>query len=279
MTHLKNEGDFEPDGYGNRNFHFGIREHGMAAACNGLALSHFLPFGGTFFVFSDYMRPAIRLAAIMQLPVIYVFTHDSIGLGEDGPTHQPVEHLSALRAIHGLRVFRPGDANEVAEAYRTVLSDPSMPTAMVFTRQALPTLDRTKFQPASGVHRGGYVLLDSPGDPELILIGTGSELSLAVKAGEKLAADGVAVRVVSLPCWELFDDQEQAYQQEVFPPCVTARVAVEAALSQGWEKYIGPQGRFVGMTGYGASAPYQQLYKEFGITVDQIVAEAKEALA
>jgi transketolase len=279
MTHLTDEGDFEPEAYGNRNFHFGIREHGMAAACNGLALSGFLPFGGTFFVFSDYMRPSIRLAAIMQLPVIYVFTHDSIGLGEDGPTHQPVEHLSALRAIHDLRVFRPGDANEVAEAYRSILADPSMPTAVVLTRQALPTLDRAKFGSASGVQRGGYVLLDSANDPELILIGTGSELSLVVEAGERLAADGVAVRVVSFPSWELFDAQDEDYQQQVLPRGVTARVAVEAGLRQGWDKYIGSQGRFVGMNGYGASAPYQQLYKEFGITVDHIVAEAKEAVA
>lgn len=190
----------------------------MAAACNGLALCRFLPFGGTFFVFSDYMRPSIRLAAIMELPVIYVFTHDSIGLGEDGPTHQPVEHLSALRAIHGLRVFRPGDANEVVEAYRGILADPSMPTAMVLTRQALPTLDRTKFECASGVLRGGYVLADSANDPELILIGTGSELPLAAEAGQRLSADGVAVRVVSLPCWELFDAQDEAYQQQVLPP-------------------------------------------------------------
>ena len=279
MTHLTTEGDFEPTGYGNRNFHFGIREHAMGAACSGMALCRLLPFGGTFFVFSDYMRPAMRLAAIMQLPVIYVFTHDSIGLGEDGPTHQPVEHLSALRSICGLRVFRPGDANEVAESYRTVLADPSKPTAMVFTRQALPTLDRTQFEPASGVERGGYVLLDPSGDPDLILIGTGSELTIAVTAGEKLAAEGIAVRIVSLPSWEVFDDQDATYRDHVLPPGVTARVAVEAGVSQGWEKYIGTEGRFVGMTGYGASAPYQKLYEEFGITVDQVVAEAKAVLA
>lgn len=279
MTHLTADGDFAADGYGNRNFHFGIREHAMGAACNGMALSCLLPFGGTFFVFSDYMRPAIRLAAIMQLPVIYVFTHDSIGLGEDGPTHQPVEHLSALRAICGLRVLRPGDANEVAESYRAVLADPSMPTAMVLTRQALPTLDRTLFKPASSVNRGGYVLLDPPGDPELILIGSGSELAIAVEAGEKLSAEGIAVRIVSLVSWEVFDNQDQTYQHEVLPPDVTARVAVEAGVSQGWEKYIGPAGRFVGMTGYGASAPYKQLYEKFGITVDQVIAEAKAALA
>ena len=279
MTHLTTEGDFEPTGYGNRNFHFGIREHAMGAACSGMALCRLLPFGGTFFVFSDYMRPSMRLAAIMQLPVIYVFTHDSIGLGEDGPTHQPVEHLSALRSICGLRVFRPGDANEVAESYRTVLADPSKPTAMVFTRQALPTLDRTQFEPASGVECGGYVLRDSSGDPDLILIGTGSELTIAVTAGEKLAAEGIAVRIVSLPSWEVFDDQDATYRDHVLPRGVTARVAVEAGVSQGWEKYIGTEGRFVGMTGYGASAPYQRLYEEFGITVDQVVAEAKAVLA
>lgn len=279
MTHLTNEGDFEHTGYGNRNFHFGIREHAMGAACSGMALCHLLPFGGTFFVFSDYMRPSIRLAAIMKLPVIYVFTHDSIGLGEDGPTHQPVEHLSALRSICDLRVFRPGDANEVAESYRTVLANPSMPTAMILTRQALPTLDRTRFQPASGVERGGYILLDPPGAPDLILMGTGSELSIALKAGEKLTAEGIAVRIVSLPCWEVFDDQDVKYRDQVLPPSVTARVAVEAGVSQGWEKYLGPGGRFVGMTGYGASAPYQQLYEEFGITVDQVVAESKAVVA
>ena len=215
----------------------------------------------------------------MKLPVIYVLTHDSIGLGEDGPTHQPVEHLSALRAIPGLRVFRPGDANEVAEAYRAVLADATMPTAMVLTRQALPTLDRTKYGSAAGTQRGGYILADCEGDPELILLGTGSELAIAFGAWQQLTTDGIAARLVSLPCWELFDAQEQGYRHEVLPPHITPRVAVEAAVVQGWEKYLGPDGRFVGMTDYGASAPYQRLYEEFGITVECVVAEAKAALA
>ncbi|MEE2780832.1 MAG: transketolase [Planctomycetota bacterium] len=279
MTHLAEDGDFEPGSYGNRNFHFGIREHGMAAACNGMALSGLLPYGGTFFVFSDYMRPSVRLSALMKLPVIYVLTHDSIGLGEDGPTHQPVEHLSALRAMPGLRVFRPGDANEVAEAYRAVLSDATMPTAMVLTRQALPTLDRTAHGSATETRRGGYVLADCDGTPEIILLGTGSELAIALEAWQQLVADGVAARLVSLPCWELFDAQDEDYRDKVLPPQVVSRVAVEAAVSQGWEKYLGATGRFVGMTDYGASAPYQRLYEEFGITVDCVVAEAKDLLA
>ena len=279
MTHLAEEGDFEAGSYGNRNLHFGIREHGMAAACNGMGLSRLLPYGGTFFIFSDYMRPSVRLSALMKLPVLYVLTHDSIGLGEDGPTHQPVEHLSALRAIPGLRVFRPGDANEVAEAYRAVLADATMPTAMVLTRQALPTLDRTKYGSAAGTQRGGYIVADCEGAPELILLGTGSELTIAFGAWQQLTTDGVATRLVSLPCWELFDAQEQSYRHEVLPPHITPRVAVEAAVAQGWEKYLGPAGRFVGMTDYGASAPYQRLYEEFGITVEHVVAEAKAALA
>ncbi|MEX2186110.1 MAG: transketolase [Pirellulales bacterium] len=262
-----------------RNFHFGIREHGMAAALNGMALCGLRPYGGTFFVFTDYMRPSIRLASIMRLPVLYVLTHDSIGLGEDGPTHQPVEHLAACRAIPNLLVMRPGDANEVAEAYRTILPIHDRPVALVLSRQNLPTLDRTKFAAASGVRRGGYTLLDAPGGkPDVILIGTGSELSLAVAAGEQLATDGVKVRVVSLPCWELFDEQDAAYRESVLPPSVTARVAVEAGIEQGWHKYLGDRGRFVGMTSFGASSPAGELYKHFGITAEHIVEQAKAAL-
>jgi transketolase len=279
MTNLSDEGSFFSDNYGGRNFHFGIREHAMAAACNGMALSKLRPFGSTFFVFTDYMRPSMRLAAIMQLPVIYVLTHDSIGLGEDGPTHQPVEHLSALRAIPGLQVFRPGDANEVAATYRTVFTDGSSPAAIVLTRQAIPTLDREKYATVSGVARGGYVLGDCEGDPELILMGTGSELSLAVESYERLSAEGVRVRVVSMPCWELFDCQDAAYREQVLPAHVHARVAVEAAIEQGWEKYLGMQGRFVGMKSFGASAPYKDLYEHFGITVDRVVSESRAALA
>jgi transketolase len=262
-----------------RNFHFGIREHGMGAALNGMALCGLRPYGGTFFVFTDYMRPSMRLASIMRLPVLYVLTHDSIGLGEDGPTHQPVEHLAACRAIPNLIVMRPGDANEVAEAYRTILQIKDRPVALILSRQNLPTFDRTKCKPASGVSRGGYVLVDpADGKPDVILMGTGSELSLAVTAAEKLAGEGVKARVVSLPAWELFDDQDAAYRESVLPKSVTARVAVEAAIKQGWEKYLGERGRFVGMTGFGASAPAGELYKHFGITAERVAEEAKAAL-
>jgi transketolase len=262
-----------------RNFHFGIREHGMGAALNGMALCGLRPYGGTFFVFTDYMRPSMRLASIMKLPVLYVLTHDSIGLGEDGPTHQPVEHLAACRAIPNLIVMRPGDANEVAEAYRTILQIKDRPVALILSRQNLPTFDRTKCKPASGVSRGGYVLVDpADGKPDVILIGTGSELSLAVTAAEKLAGEGVKARVVSMPAWELFDDQDAAYRESVLPKNLTARVAVEAAIKQGWEKYLGDRGRFVGMTGFGASAPAGELYKHFGITAERVAEEAKAAL-
>ena len=223
------------------------------------------------------MRPSIRLAAIMGLPVLYIFTHDSIGVGEDGPTHQPVEHLAALRAIPNLVVFRPGDANEVAEAYRAIMQLKAQPAALVLTRQNLPTLDRAKCAPAAGVQKGGYVLVDAPnGKPDVILIGTGSELSLCVAAHEKLAAEGVAARVVSMPCWELFDAQPAEYRDAVLPPAVTRRVAVEVGVKQGWEKYIGRCGRFIGMSGFGASAPAGVLMKHFGITVENVVAAAKQ---
>jgi transketolase len=262
-----------------RNFHFGVREHCMTATLNGMALAGLRPFGGTFFVFTDYLRPSMRLAAIMQLPVILILTHDSIGLGEDGPTHQPIEHLAACRAIPRLVVIRPGDANEVAEAYRTILSFRNRPVALVLTRQNLPTLDRTKYASAAGLARGGYVLADPPGGakPEVILIGTGSELSLCVGAYEQLTAAGKRVRVVSLPSWELFDEQDEAYRRSVLPPEITARVAVEAGVSQGWEKYIGQSGRFVGMSTFGASAPATALFKHFGFTVERVIAEANAA--
>ncbi len=270
---------FAPGRYQGRNFHFGIREHAMAAICNGLTLSGLRAYGSTFFVFSDYLRPSLRLGALMGLPVLYIFTHDSIGVGEDGPTHQPVEHLAALRAIPGLVVMRPGDANEVAEAYRAVLPLKHNPAALVLTRQELPTLDRSKYAPASGVARGGYVLADAAGGkPELILIGTGSELSVAVKAYEKLTSEGIKARVVSLPSWELFEAQSPSYRQSVLPDDVTVRVAVEAGVRFGWDRYIGRCGRFVGMTGFGASAPESLLYKHFGITAENVVAQAKELL-
>jgi transketolase len=269
-------GHFGPADRGGRNFHFGVREHSMAALCNGLALSGLRPYCGTFFVFTDYLRPSMRLSAIMHQPVLYVMTHDSIGLGEDGPTHQPVEHLAACRAIPNLLVFRPGDANEVLEAYRAILSQNARPAVLVLTRQAIPTLDRTQVNSAAGTARGGYILADSPGgDPEVILIGTGSELELCLSAYESLTADGVKARVVSMPCCELFDEQDQDYRDSVLPPAVNARVAVEAGIQQGWEKYIGLAGRFVGMSSFGASAPYKTLYKHFGITAEDVVAAAK----
>lgn len=288
MTLLTGEGetDYSPEDYSGRNIHYGIREHGMAAAANGLALSGVLPYTATFFVFTDYMRPSMRLAAMMKQPVMYVLTHDSIGLGEDGPTHQPVEHMSALRAIPRLITMRPGDANEVTEAYRAVLPLGDRPTAMVLTRQALPTLDRSKYAAAEGVARGGYVLADAEGgSPEVILLATGSELPIAVEAYEQLTADGVKARLVSMPSWELFDEQDQAYRDSVLPPQVTARVAVEAGIAQGWERYVGALsttpgqgGRFVGMNSFGASAPFGELYQHFGITSEAVVAAARDAI-
>ncbi len=269
-------GHFQADNYGGRNFHFGVREHAMAAICNGMALSGLRPYAATFFVFTDYMRPSMRLAALMKLPVLYILTHDSIGVGEDGPTHQPVEHLAALRAIPNLVVLRPADANEVAEAYKAAMQLTDSPVALVLTRQNLPTVDRDKFGAASGTQRGGYILADAPdGQPELILMGTGSEVSLCVEAYEKLSAEGVKVRVVSLPSWELFDAQDQAYRDSVLPPEVTKRVAIEAGIEQGWHKYVGTDGRFVGMTGFGASAPAGLLMQHFGFTVENLIWAAK----
>jgi transketolase len=273
----ENDGDFGPDNYGGRNFHFGVREHAMAATCNGMALSGLRTFGGTFFVFTDYMRPSMRLCALMKLSVIYVLTHDSIGLGEDGPTHQPVEHLAACRGIPNLLVIRPGDANEVVEAYRVAVLNNERPTAMILTRQGLPTLDREVCN-AADVGSGAYILKDSDGEPQVILLGTGSELNLCVQAQQRLAADGIAARVVSVPCLELFAEQSAAYQESVLPSSVTARVAVEAGIRQGWDGLIGSQGRFVGMTSFGASGPIQKLYEHFGITVEATVAAAKDAI-
>ncbi|HEY2841242.1 MAG TPA: transketolase [Pirellulales bacterium] len=280
MTLLEFEGAgvFSPTSSG-RNMHYGIREHGMAAAVNGMTLSNLRAYGSTFLVFSDYNRPSIRLASIMKLPVIHIFTHDSIGVGEDGPTHQPVEHYAALRAIPGLLFFRPGDANEVSETYRTLLSINNRPAALSLTRQNLPTFDRTKYAPASGVARGGYILSEAPGGkPDVLLLGTGSELQLCVVAQEKLAAAGVKARVVSLPCFELFDEQPAEYRDSVLPPTITARVGVESGIVQGWERYLGPQGRFVGMSSFGASGPAGELFKYFGITADHVVSEAQAAL-
>jgi len=270
-------GDFEAGLYGGRNFHFGVREHAMGAALNGMALSKVRPYGSGFLIFSDYMKPAIRLAALMELPVVYVFTHDSIGVGEDGPTHQPVEQLIGLRSIPGLLTFRPADANEVAETWRTVLELRHEPACIVLSRQALPTVDRTRYAPASGVGRGAYVLADpAEGAPEVILMATGSEVQLVVGAHEALAAEGIRSRVVSMPCWELFEKQDKAYRDAVLPPAVTARVAVEQASTIGWDRYVGLTGAKIGMHTFGASAPLKALLVEFGFTPEKVLAAARE---
>jgi transketolase len=272
-------GGFSADNPGGRNLHFGIREHAMAAAVNGMVLSDLRAFGATFFVFSDYCRPSLRLAAIMQQPSIFVFTHDSIGVGEDGPTHQPVEHLAACRAIPNLAVLRPGDANETSIAWKVILQQKSRPVAIALTRQNMPTLDRTKYASADGVEKGGYILADAKdGKPAVLLLATGSELQLAVAAHEELTAAGIASRVVSMPSFEIFDDQPQDYRDKVLPPSVMARVGVEAGIRQGWDKYIGSGGAFVGLDTFGASAPYERIYKERGITAANVVAQAKAQL-
>ena len=273
-------GDFEDDDFGGRNFHFGIREHAMGAICNGMSVSKLRPYGSGFLIFSDYMKAPIRLSALMELPVIYVFTHDSIGVGEDGPTHQPVEQVVGLRGIPGLIVLRPADANEVAEAWRVVLGLQHQPACLILSRQNLPTLDRTRFAAANGVSRGAYVLADAGGGPpEVILIATGSEVALCIEAYEKLMAEGIRGRVVSMPSWELFELQDAAYREEVLPPAVTRRVAVEQASTLGWERYAGARGAIIGMKTFGASAPLKELLVKFGFTPDQVYAAAKEQLA
>ena len=272
-------GDFQIGSSGGKNLHFGIREHAMAATVNGMSLSKLRPYGATFFIFSDYARPAIRLSALMELPTIFVFTHDAMGDGEDGPTHQPVEQLASLRAIPGLVTLRPADANEVVEAYRYVVQLRHEPAVLALSRQPLPTLDRTKYAPASGVARGAYVLADAPGgNPEVILIASGSEVILAVEAHEKLFAEGIRSRVVSMPSWDIFDHQTQEYRDRVLPPRVTARVAVEQASTFGWERYVGTSGRIIGMKTFGASAPLRELQRHFGFEPEQVVAAAKEVL-
>jgi transketolase len=272
-------GDFQADSPGGRNLHFGIREHAMAAIVNGLSLSKLRAFGATFFIFSDYARPAIRLSALMELPTILVFTHDAMGDGEDGPTHQPVEQLISLRAVPGLVTLRPGDANEVVEAYRYVMQLRHQPAVLALSRQALPTLDRRKYAPASGVARGAYVLADAPGgNPEAILIASGSELSLAVEAHESLLGEGIRSRVVSMPSWDLFEHQTRDYRESVLPPRVTARVAVEQGSTLGWERYVGPSGQVIGMKTFGASAPLKELQRKFGFEPDRVAAAVKELL-
>jgi transketolase len=278
-TDIKGEASFEPGNYAGRNFHFGVREHGMGGVVNGMALSHLRAYGSTFLVFADYMRAPIRLSAIMEVGAIWVFTHDSIGVGEDGPTHQPIEHLASLRAIPGLDVIRPGDANEVAWAWRAVLEDASRPAALIFSRQALPTLDRDRYASAEGVKRGGYVLADCDGEPEVVLIATGSELSLAVGAYEKLTEAGTRARVVSLPSWYRFELQDKGYRDSVLPPSAKARLAIEMAGSMGWDRYVGSHGDTITMSTFGASAPLAKLQDKYGFTVDNIVDKARTLIA
>jgi transketolase len=273
-------GDFEADAFGGRNFHFGIREHAMGSICNGMSVSKLRPYGSGFLIFSDYMKPPIRLSALMELPVVFIFTHDSIGVGEDGPTHQPVEQLVGLRGIPGLIVLRPADANEVAEAWRVVLALKHQPACLILSRQNLPTLDRTRYAAAKGLERGAYVLADAGGGPpELILIATGSEVALCVDVYEKLAAERIKARVVSMPSWELFEQQDDAYRDAVLPPAVTRRVAVEQASTLGWERYTGLHGTIIGMKTFGASAPLRELLVKFGFTPEHLYAAAKEQLA
>ena len=269
-------GDFEAGDYGSRNFHFGIREHAMAAVCNGMSLTKVRPFGAGFFIFSDYARGAIRLSALMEIPVIHIFTHDSIGVGEDGPTHQPVEQLASLRAMPHLSVIRPADANEVVEAWRLIMPLQHQPVALILTRQPLPTIDRTRYAAASGLARGAYVLADPPsGAPDVLLLATGSEVALCVEAYERLVAEGIRARVVSMPSWEIFERQDAAYRDSVIPPAVRARVSVEQASTFGWERYTGLDGARIGMETFGASAPLKALTQKFGFTADHVVAAAR----
>jgi transketolase len=269
-------GDFTGTNRAGRNFHFGVREHAMGAACNGLALSYVRPYGSGFLIFSDYSRPTLRLSSIMELPVIYIYTHDSIGVGEDGPTHQPIEHLASLRAIPGMVVLRPADANEVAEAWRVIMGFTHEPVALVLTRQALPTLDRGRYADAAGLRRGAYVLADAPGGrPDVLLLSTGSEVSLCVEAYERLSADGIHARVISMPSWELFERQDRAYREAVLPSAVTARVSVEQGATLGWHRYVGMEGATIGMKTFGASAPLKALLQKFGFTAEAVVAAAK----
>jgi len=273
-------GDFVSGNYLGRNFHFGVREHAMSSILNGLSLSKVRPYGSGFLIFSDYARPAIRLAALMEIPVIFIFTHDSIGVGEDGPTHQPIEQLASLRAIPGLISLRPADANEVTEAWRFIAKLRHEPVALILTRQALPTVDRTQYGAASGLVKGAYVLADAPnGKPEVLLLASGSEVSLCVQAHEQLVKEGIKSRVVSMPSWELFEHQPQEYRDTVIPPSVVARVSVEQASTFGWERYVGMRGHMIGMKTFGASAPLKELQKKFGFTAENVVAAAKAQIA
>lgn len=281
-THLKFDGagEFQAASYGGRNLHFGVREHAMASILNGLAVSKLRAFGATFFNFSDYMKPAIRLAAIMELPVIFIYTHDSISLGEDGPTHQPVEQLATLRAVPGLTVFRPADANEVVEAWKVIMQLRHAPAALVLTRQAVPTFDRSKYASAAGASKGAYILADAPdGKPDVILIGTGSEVAICVDAYEKLKAENIKARVVSMPSWDIFEHQPSAYRDQVLPPAVKARISVEQGSTLGWSQYVGSDGIVLGMHTFGASAPLKELQKKFGFSPDKVIEAARELTA
>jgi transketolase len=279
-TFLEGEGEFQPGNYSGRNFHFGVREHAMGSVMNGIALTRpLIPFGGTFMVFYDYMRPPVRLAAMMRLQTVYVYTHDSIGLGEDGPTHQPVEHLMGLRALPNLTLIRPADANETAVAWRVALENNHGPTALALTRQKLPVFDRSKYAPAEGLVKGAYVMSESPsGRIDVILIATGSEVSVAVEAQDKLAAEGIGARVVSMPSWELFEKQSKEYQDQVLPPNVRARLAIEAGVTFGWSKYVGSEGDAIGLDRFGASAPVQVVMEKLGFTAANVVERAKKLI-
>ena len=277
-TLLDGETDYQAQNYKGRNIRFGVREHAMGSILNGMALhGGLIPYGGTFLVFSDYMRPAIRLAALSVLKVIYVFTHDSIGLGEDGPTHQPIEHLAALRAIPNLTVIRPADANETAQAWQAALSNQNGPVALALTRQSIPTLNREKFGPAEGLHQGAYILSEpESAKPDVILMASGSEVEIVLAAAEKLKEKKLAVRVVSMPSWELFEKQSGDYRRQVLPADIKAKIAVEAGSPQGWERYVGEMGEIIGIDHFGASAPFEILYEQFGITADHVVGTAME---
>jgi transketolase len=278
-TRMTEGGDFQAGSYGGRNFHFGIREHAMGAILNGMTLSKVRAYGSGFLIFSDYMRAPIRLSSLMEIPVMYIFTHDSIGVGEDGPTHQPIEQVISLRAIPQLLVIRPADGNEVAEAWRVMMTSKHHPIALILSRQPLPTVDRTKYAAAAGLRQGAYVLGDSDGAPEVIFMGTGSELQLCVAAHEQLKAEGIKSRVVSMPCWELFERQPEEYRESVLPASVRARVAVEAGTSLGWRRYTGIDGRIIARRDFGASAPLKELLKQFGFTVEKVIEAARESMA
>jgi len=279
-TLIDESGDFARDAFHNRNLRFGVREHAMGGIVNGMSLYRGVrPYGATFLIFSDYMRPSIRLGAMMQLPNIYVYTHDSIGLGEDGPTHQPIEHLSSLRAIPNLLVLRPADANEVTECWNIAIRQTDRPAALILTRQGLPVLDRSQVAPASGVTKGGYVIKDAEDTPEVILIATGSEVSLALDSAQTLREEGVQARVVNMCSWELFEEQDAEYRESVLPPHITKRVVIEAGRHTGWERYGGPEGVYITMETFGKSAPGGEVFKDFGFSVDNVVDKAKSLLS